>query len=113
MLPTATLRARQIRESAVLFLGGKCKTCPSRTDLQFHLLFDDGGAHHKFGSIKRAQFYFACAKLGDCELLCRTCHARAHARLRAALKASVVSESKKKEEQPQGQGCASGFSDSI
>lgn len=108
-----TRLARSIRGEALALLGGRCKSCSGTTDLQFHIHFDDAGAHHKFGSIKRAKFYLACAKLGDASLLCRTCHTHAHSRLRAQRNNSVRSVSYINSEHPQGQGTASGFSDSI
>lgn len=73
-----TILARSIRAEALMLLGGRCLLCSGQTDLQFHVLFNDYGAHHHFGSVKRARFYLACAKAGDAVLLCRACHARQH-----------------------------------
>lgn len=69
-----TKLATALRSQVFFVLGGKCKRCPARVDLQVHLLFNDFGAHHKFGSVKRQRFYLKCAEGGDCELLCRACH---------------------------------------
>jgi hypothetical protein len=87
-----------------MLLGSKCQNCPAREDLQFHLLFDDHGAHHKMQSVKRARFYLACAKEGLVRLLCRTCHNRAHFILRKTLRISDISVSNVKSTQPHGQG---------
>lgn len=74
MLSARQQLANAIRAEALALCGGRCQTCSTTTDLQFHVLFDDHGAHHSFGSIKRQRFYLACVKGGDALLLCRKCH---------------------------------------
>ena len=85
-----TKLATALRSQVFLLLGGKCKRCPATTDLQVHLLFDDFGAHHKFGSVKRQKFYLKCAEAGDCELLCRACHVIAEREKRIAERAERI-----------------------
>lgn len=87
-----------------MLCGNRCKYCSRREDLQFHLLFDDSGAHHHMGSIKRSKFYLACVKSGDAELVCRICHVRLHRLDRSCLNTALISLSNVKSEQPHGQG---------
>ena len=82
MNDTRTIQARVIKAQVFKRLGGRCAHCSTTADLQCHVTFDDGGAHHRFGSPKRWRFYLACAKFGDLILLCRTCHTRETVRLR-------------------------------
>ena len=72
-----TTLAHAYREQVLWLFNRKCLRCPATTDLQVHLLFNDYGAHHKFGSGRRWKFYLECVRGGDAELLCRRCHQRA------------------------------------
>ena len=69
-----TQLARVLREQVFSLLGGKCARCPATMDLQVHILFDDHGAHHTFGSPRRWKFYLEATNLHLTELLCRKCH---------------------------------------
>lgn len=57
-----------------------------------HIRFNDYGAHHHFGSIKRWRFYLACSLEGEAQLLCRGCHSR----VTTVERASQLSKKKRK-----------------
>jgi len=88
-----TKLATAYRSQVFFLLGRKCKRCPATSDLQVHLLFDDFGAHHNFGSVKRQRFYLKCAEAGDCVLLCRACHVIAERQKRIQARAERIGQS--------------------
>ena len=65
---------RSLREQVLLLLGDYCCRCLATSDLQVHVIIDDGGAHHLWGSCRRWKYYLECARTSDACILCRRCH---------------------------------------
>ena len=75
--PRARLaRARAIRAYLQQQLGGCCRICRSKYDLEFHYLPGMGREHHRLSFPERMNFYRDAATRGSVELLCADCHAR-------------------------------------
>lgn len=66
--------ARSQRDRIVLALGGKCKACGSKVDLEFDCLEPKGQHHHGIGFVHRMCFYRKEMRHGNLQLLCSPCN---------------------------------------
>jgi hypothetical protein len=69
--------ARVARQRLIQEFGGCCQHCKGTCELEFHVI---GGeqSHHYMSTDTRVSFYRCMAGEGRLQLLCRTCHQRAH-----------------------------------
>lgn len=68
--------AAKLRSRLVVMLGGKCASCGTIENLEFHVHSSrpEGTNHHGLGVRGRHKWYLQKARAGVLRLLCRECH---------------------------------------